>query len=270
MSFTPAPWVHYRVKEICATLENSTSPYSEAERSRWQRLASDDRMRPIYQSKTLPWRISPDAWHYWFEIARGIGDIAASRGFGQGSALKEERDRLKRYADLMHTLNSQLSDVVDTIKQIDEMDLAESNHPLEMTYLIPLIEASVAIGGSDIRHDFEHRVLPKLNQIKQDGSKFIPNVPLVLNALHDVVNDACRTLDRCGPQASDSAIAQALKTRQHSPLTEYVRAFDERMREYAFCFGDDFLMPVDLMVIQAEVALGQCSVDAKSIKSARS
>lgn len=263
MVFKPSCWVNESIVDLCAELEQSDYPYSVIERDCWRRLASDDRMQEIYLSTYLTKRLTLQGWRIWFDCARNV-DTAG---------LKEERDRAKKYSQLIIALSERMEDVATLFYQIDELDMGEENHPRAMSNVLDLIDVAVentsSLGNGALKHLFTGFVAPTLNKLRHFDSRYMPSVAQLMDALSAEVYFAQKRIKVSGVTHGDSVIGAALRSRQHAPLPEYVRAFDEAIALYDFEVGKDFLLPPEIMAIQAEVAFGSFSVDEKQVRSAR-
>ena len=263
MVFKPASWVNESVQELIGERERLDS-HTETERKIWRRMATDQRMQGVFSSKYLARRLTSHGWRMWFDCACAVDK----------EGLKEERERLKEYAELMAALDVHLAGASEILGKIHALDISEKNLPRVMFDPLLLIEDTVEdcrsrFGNERLASFFTEHIKPTLGKLVGFDARYIPNFPQMLATLSWRVFSAVERL-RNTVEPGCEITAAALAGRQHAPLPEYVRSFDEMMRHYeSETGGADFLMPAELMATQAMVALDLNDVDKKQIKSAR-
>jgi hypothetical protein len=189
--------------------------------------------------------------------------------------LESARKKLKTHAELVRELAYHLEEAARLKSELEDLSAGEASQPREMHSPLALIDETVSYvkdcRNSDLPSLFASHIKPTLDKLQSfRAGRYMPTVGQILTAFSLKVSDYRDKLDTSGPRSVDSAIAAALVSRQHAPLPEYVRCFDEAMSIHGDDVGgDDFLVPADIMAVQAAVALNLQVVDAKQIRSAR-
>ncbi len=265
MSIAIKPWVVPHVRDLFIAHESSESSFPNPERECAIRLVNDLRMKEVFESKYLNRRLTEQGWRIWFDIAKGI--LPAD--------LKDERDRLKLHTELVRDLAVRLQDVEGLLNQLSELDAGELNKPRELYNPLVLIDTAVEHvseqRNSHLPFLFESHVKSSLDSLRRFSiGRYIPSVPQIISALSDTVSNYSFDLETLGAHSGHSEIDSALAKRQHAPLTEYVRCFDDAIKKYPWDIGgENFLMPAETMAIQVAVALDIEIVDEKQIRNAR-
>lgn len=160
------------------------------------------------------------------------------------------------------------------MREVDDLDVSEDNHPRAMSNSLELIEVAAEQSSNDgdgrLESLFTQHVKPTLAPLKKFDYRYLPSVTQMLTALSDEVSVSNFMRDEVGACHANPILSAALVGRQHSPLPEYVRAFDAAIGLRASDLGGpDFSMPAAIFAIQAAVALNLNEVDKKQITSAR-
>jgi hypothetical protein len=262
----PAPWVHEAVKKRFEELERSDYLGYDGERECSRRLVTDHRMQEVYGSKYLVRSLTKQGWRIWFDIARSI----------RPDDLLQARHALKNHADLVRELDYHMAEVGRLIVDLDELDVGEANMPRELHNALVLLDAAAELrDGTDsdlLPSQFQQFIKPSLDEMRRfEPGRYLPSVPQLLLTLSDVVANYAAQIDESGPLSSYHDVSAALASRQHAPVPEYVRLFDEAMSCYdGETNGCGFLVPSGAMALQAAVVLNLHTVDEKQIRNARS
>jgi|GEM_PF-4306441 len=268
MKIVPAPWVVAEVTRLFNLAEASEHGGDDLEHDCARRLVSDLRMRDVYESSYLDRMLLPGGgWRHWFDIAKST--LPAD--------IKQARQKLKDHAKAIDELSAHLESALGLLLEIDNIAAGEFGKPLAMRSPLALIDTAIEQisdgrqtdgSRSDLPVLFRTHVKPRLDALREFRvGKYMPTVLQLVDALSLTVSNYSHDLALNGAQSQDSEIAAALVSRQHSPLPEYVRSFDDAMK--GLPGHRKFLMPPDLMAIQAAVALKLDIVDPKQVRSAR-
>lgn len=267
MVFNPASWVNPSVRARIAELELRSTLYTESDRTRWHRMASDPRMKSVFESSYLKNRLTAAGWRIWFDQTWRF-DI---------DELDAERKNLTEYVRLMTELDRHLGEASTIINAIKDLNPSNIGRPRAMSDLLFLIEETVAdapkSGNQKWVYFFEKYAKPILDKLSSFYFKSLPSVPEMLTTLSERTWIAVSELESNGATYESPEVAAAWASGQRAPVPMYIRFFDCSMQQHEPETGgldvSPFLMPTSIMAIQTAVAMNLNVVDKSQVKNAR-